>query len=487
MFIGGRFIGDEGIFFSKNWVSGVEDGTLAAFGSQQPVAAAQPLPAQCRTDEKVELEANKAPITFRLRRTPLPMGRKQRPRVLLLQGPVGSFFSQLLIQLEGGGFDPWQVCFNAGDRFVARHRKRIDFAGDEVEWESWLRAFLAGASIDHVILFGSNRPAHIVARRVAAEMRVHVLSLEEGYIRPGYITVETGGNNAHSPLAARLPSWRLNTKPPDLPLQSYAASFQAMCRQGAAYYAMRTLFSSSRERSLFHRRFRVLREPFLWGRNAWRRFVGRVADFRTIEHLLEHCEGRYFLVPLQVAADGQMGEAARGWSVPRLVTESLGSFAQHAPSGCRLVFKIHPLERGHTDARKLVRKTAEELGIADRVDVIDTGSLGLITRHAAGMITINSTSGLSAIYHGVPLMVIGDALYAHPQLATVARGEPDFKAFWTSRFVADAELRRRYLLWIRSEALVAGDFYAAEGVPHACAGILEKLRSAAVKAQEHAA
>src|SRR3546814_15015681 len=60
-------------------------------------------------------------------------------------------------------------------------------------------------SSDLVILFGSGRPIHRVACKAAKAIGVRILSLEEGYIRPGYVTVEPDGNNADSPLAGRLP------------------------------------------------------------------------------------------------------------------------------------------------------------------------------------------------------------------------------------------------------------------------------------------
>src|SRR3546814_19076252 len=89
------------------------------------------------------------------------------------------------------------------------------------------------------------------------------------------------------------------------------------------------------------------------------------------------------------------------------------------------------MERGHSTDRKFIMQTACALGIADRVDVIDIGSLGLLTRHSAGMITINSTSGLSAIFHGVPLLVIGDALSANAKLAFCGTGPLTFASFLT--------------------------------------------------------
>src|SRR3546814_9253370 len=107
-------------------------------------------------------------------------------------------------------------------------------------------------------------------------------------------------------------------------------------------------------------------------------------NFAAIQRLLEHYHQRYFLIPLQVAGDSQMGEPARGWNSARLIAETLSSFAKSARADYRLVFKIHPMERGHSTDRKFMMKTACALGIADSVDEIDIGSLGLLTRSSAG-------------------------------------------------------------------------------------------------------
>lgn len=165
-----------------------------------------------------------------------------------------------------------------------------------------------------------------------------------------------------------------------------------------------------------------------------------------------------------------------GWSQFDLISRTLKSFAKRAPSEKRLVFKVHPLARGHSNYKDLIRETAKAYGISDRVDVLDTGSLGLLTRHSAGMVTINSTSGFSAIYHGIPLLVVGDALYAHPELATCGHGKPDFDSFWAGGAVADFETRRAYLGWVKQRALMVGDFYAARGIREACRNVCLKLQ-----------
>lgn len=413
-----------------------------------------------------------------LRKRPLP--RKKNPRVVLLQGPVGPFFKHLQRFLERNGFDAWRVSFSAADSLFSDRGKRLAFYGGRREWEIWFRGFLSTADVDYVVLFGAEREIHTIARREADALGVPVIALEEGYLRPGFVTIERGANNWQSPIARQLPPKDFTEADAGPDSKAFSGGFRAMCLHGFTYYAVRSLFTGIRRRKLFHRPIRPLSEIGSWTRNAYRRFAHSLSNFSTVERLLEHHDKRYVLVPLQVAADTQLGRAALGWSNARLIMEVLHSFATAAPKSHRLVFKIHPLERGHSNDRELAFQVARMLGVEDRVDVIDTGSLGLLTRHCAGMITINSTSGLSAIFHGVPLLVVGEAFYANDALATCARGTPDFDSFWTGGHVADAQLRHTYLAWIRKMSLKTGDFYVRDGMELACEGVLETIRSTKV-------
>ncbi|MDP2610190.1 MULTISPECIES: hypothetical protein [unclassified Oceanobacter] len=398
-------------------------------------------------------------------------------KVLLLQGPVGPFFKRLQRYLTSEGMDVNRICFNPADLLYSCRKNRIYFSGGFIEWRRWLRKYLHVSRPDVIILFGSERPAHRIARQLAERLGIRVLSLEEGYIRPGFVTMEEGGNNASSPLAGVTPDVFFSPQERTTEVGVPYKSFGKMSRYGAMYYGIRTFLSIGAQKQLFHRRFHWWEECFRWGRNAYRRLAGQGNNFATIQRLLEHWDKHFFLVPLQVSADSNMQAAALGWNSMRLISSSMRSFAVTAPLNTRLVFKIHPLERGHCDYLSFIAEEAQRLGVGDRVDIIDTGSLGLLARHAAGMITINSTSGLSAIHHGIPLLVIGKAVYANPVLAVCANGQPDFDHFWTCHYVAELSIRRGYLEWLKQEALVAGDFYVEDGITQACHGIAEKVTS----------
>jgi len=418
-------------------------------------------------------------------KTEVTIGGLEGKNILLLQGPVGGFMARLGIFLAEQGCNVRKIDFNAGDSFFSRGLDVLRFSGGLAEWKVFFNDYLESNPVDLIVAFGSERPVHKAAREVADAFRLPLCCLEEGYIRPGYITAEMGGNNDNSPLAGRLPDadWKIPVNVSD------AKDFKSFSRfsvKSATYYCVRSFFTFGRSKELYHRRFSPPLECFHWVRNFYRRFTGEVRNYRVIEKLLEHHDKRFYLVPLQVAADANLQRAAMGWNSRRVIAESIASFSKAAPSNTRLVFKVHPLERGHCDYVPYIEEMAAEYGVADRVAVIDIGSMGLLARHCAGMITINSTSGLSAIFHGVPLLLIGKALYANSELAMCANGEPDFDCFWSNGFVAPAALRRRYIEWLRESCLVHGDFYSEEGIEIACTGLATKFTGLFTVAQDSA-
>ncbi|HVK92803.1 MAG TPA: hypothetical protein VM468_15625 [Mycoplana sp.] len=417
------------------------------------------------------------------RKSPDLFPSKSAPRVLLLQGPVGPFFRKAQVVLNESGFDAWRVCFNVGDRLFAQRDKTLNFSGTADAWSAWFSEMLREHGFDFVVLFGCEREVHRVAIACCDKLGVPVICLEEGYLRPGNITLEFGGNNWRSPIAGKLPPQDYSGRYADRRKGvSYPSSFGAMASYAFLYFSLRNLFSTASERKLFHKQKRMLAsEAFYWFKNYYRKFRNLNANYRCVEHLLEHHDRKYFLIPLQVHDDSQLGRAAGSWNGQKLILKSIVSFARNAPANHQLVFKIHPMERGHSRDRQFIQQVSQLNDVADRVHIIDGGSLGLLTRHAAGMITINSTSGLFAIHHGIPLAVMGQAIYRHPDLAFCVNKGIDLDGFWTWKKVAPPEVRNRYLSWLHEQCLQPGDFYAYEGMEVAIRALRDRLSEAAAR------
>lgn len=399
----------------------------------------------------------------------------QRPdrSILLLQGPVGPVFDELHRELVLQDFSVKRVLFHAGDAVFSRRGDCFRFAGTLEDWRAWLYEEIGHNPKCVIVLFGSMRPVHQAAREVAAEYGVPVLSLEEGYLRAGFITCEWGGNNQHSQLC----SWTLQHKVKEkgAPALALRSSFPVMSFWGAVHYLARDTFSSSLEQTLFHReRERFLPLSLSWVRHSMRRGAARITEASKLNRIVRDTSRHYILVPLQVPSDSQIQTAARGWTNEKLVEAALAGLAQ-ASAAQELMFKLHPLDRGGVHLRDMIFRQAKALGLCDRVHVFQTGKLGELTKRASGMIVINSTSAFSALHHHIPVLVMGQAIFRHADIVTVGECERDLHKFFRVREVKRATSIKSFLTDVRDEALLPGDFYRSHGRTVAVKEIVSKV------------
>lgn len=403
---------------------------------------------------------------------------KSGPTILLLQGPVGPFFQKLQMRLIDNGFDTWRMTFNAGDRFfTARDTKTLSSDLLLGPGFSGLHDLEFLTKFDCVILFGCEKPIHRRAIKFLREHQIPVLCLEEGYIRPGYITLEQYGNNWRSPYAGVISPQPQN--PPMKPMELARSSFFQMSVYAMIYFSIYSVFSNRKEKSFFHKksRGRLHREIFFWVRNFWIRWSKHFFYKRKFRRLTSTRNRKYFVVPFQVSDDAQLApQSSRGWNNESLIEATISSFARSALKDTQLVFKIHPLDRGHTNYSKLIHRIASRHGINDRVELIDGCSMSALIKDSAGVITINSSSGFSAIFHGVPIAVLGRAYFSHPEIATEINQIDDLDAFWTMGRRAEPIRCRNYLNNTIANSLLPGDLYLKDGIAIAIGEVLEKLR-----------
>ena len=396
--------------------------------------------------------------------------------VLMLQGPVGPFFSELHQALNSHGFMVRQVLFNFGDRVFAGAKDCILFSGDKLEWETWLKFEITQHRPDAILLFGSSRPAHQIARRLAKHFDVDVISLEEGYLRSGYVSAELCGNNQHSPLAQWSSKNTNRTEVCKAPTAAaLGSSFATMSFWGVIYYLTRDLASKVSDTHLFHRRReRVLPLAWSWGVHVLCRLSARVAEFPA-KRALQRSPG-YILIPLQVSSDSQIQTAALGWSTPRLIDASLDALLT-ADNEQRIVFKLHPLERGSAVIKRLILQQAKQSKVdKHRITILHSGRIGDLIRRSSGVVLINSTSAFSALHHDIPLLVLGEAVFRHDEIATLGKTEADIAAFFKLRRVKSRTKIDAFLTELKAQSLIPGDFYVSRGRKVAIDGIVEKLK-----------
>lgn len=409
------------------------------------------------------------------RQWPAQLGDGVERRIVLLQGPVGPFFGRLGKALKAAGYAPIKINFNGGDWLYSRGEGTLNFRGDLAAWHDWFGPFLDQCRPMAIFVFGDQRPVHQVAVALAREKGIPVWSFEEGYLRPHFITMERDGNNAFSPIAAS-PDMT-ETEPPEFgPYRPFGAStFFLTARIAFYYFWAETLGRPFYPGYRHHRRFGLAAECVLWWRNGIRKTLRGSRDVRRLTQIIEHDDRNYFVVALQVVGDLQLTVHGAGWTMQRLISAAIAAFARSAGPRERLVFKGHPLDRGHSSHREFIAEMARLAKVAERVDFIDDGSLALLIRHARGAVMVNSTSGYSALYHGTPLIALGNAPYKRAGLTAPASEPTDLDRFFAEPIPPDAEQARKFLGNMRWRALVNGSYYLPEAEATTFANIIAKF------------
>ena len=377
---------------------------------------------------------------------------------MLLQGPVGPFFCRLQQSFVERGFDVLKINFNGGDLLFAARTDAVDFKGSPAEWSTWLEAFIAVRRPVAIVLFGDGRPYHSEALRVAAGTGISAWCLEEGYLRPDFITCERNGNNAHSPLRFESTEHDRREATVAMPIRK---SFAVMAAYAAACAVAQAMVVKRFRGNIRHRQRPVAAECARWALSLARKVMFYPANRANFHRIMKQRLRDYYIVALQVHDDLNLLNNGNGWTMERLIDEATRSFATHAPAHQRLLFKAHPLDRGHLPYRKLVAQAARLHGCETRVSIVDDGPIGPMINHSLGVVTVNSTSGLLALRHGKPLLVLGNAFYSTAALKTLPPVNPvQFHSFWRRPIAAHDDDVQPFLARMFRESLINGSFYS---------------------------
>jgi capsular polysaccharide export protein len=384
------------------------------------------------------------------------------------------FFERLGRALTERGHAVHRVNFNGGDRAFWRLSGAIDFSGRLEEWPEFLDQLIVDKAISDIILFGDCRPLHRAAIRVAEShlLRIHVV--EEGYLRPDWITFEEGGVNGNSALP-RDPGWyRERTR--SLPAWSDPPSVPGSFRRRAVEDVLYTVTSMAGmwrfPHYATHRPYYQLIEYAGWLRRlALRRRAERRAA-AAIE-ALPLGPDPLFLFPLQLDCDYQVRVHSPFRAMHLAIEHVLASFAGHAPQAARLIVKLHPLDSGLVDWAAITGHLAVEFGIADRIIILDGGDLEKLLAREPAVVTVNSTVGTLALAHGLPVIALGKAIYDITGLTF--QGELD--DYWSAPTPPDAALFDAFRRVLVARCLIPGSFFNEAGLTLAVNSAVDRLEA----------
>lgn len=390
--------------------------------------------------------------------------------VLLLQGPVGPFFKRFAEHLEEQhSIAVYKLNFNGGDRhyFPEQNGKACSYTGPVGEFNAYLREFIEKFEIDAIVCFGHQRIYHRIAKSLCLEDpdRVDFWAFEEGYLRPHYITFEKWGVNCNSSLPKEASYYikQLPQMPEPSEPESMACGFVPRAKLAARYYMEMARAGSEYPNYEHHREKKLSIYSTAWIRSAYRYLTYRRRENKFAQSIETRAFGRFFIVPLQVYNDSQVKMSSQGKSVPAFIRYVISSFSKYAPPDAKLVFKHHPMDRGFNHYGELIQKLVKRYHVEERIYYVFDIHLPVFMRHAQGMVVLNSTSGLSAMIHGLPVKALGHAHYDFDKLTD----QQKLDAFWHQPQKPDADAfvaYRRYLLY---KTQINGNFYRTEcmGLP----------------------
>ena len=406
------------------------------------------------------------------------MGRRMtsspRREFLFLQGLAGPFFGRLGRALAAAGHGVHRVNFHGGDKLFWPLRGAVDFAGRPEAWPGFLARLIAERGVTDIVLFGDCRPMHRAAIAVAARMQVGVQVFEEGYIRPDWVTLERDGVNGHSTLP-RNAAYDLEAAQSLPPLPADAglgmpSSFGRRARQDVAYNVSALLTAWRFPHYRTHRPWPAMVEYAGWIRQLARRKAAARRAAAALNAL--RADGRpCFVFPLQLDCDYQVRQHSPFQGMAPAIAHVLDSFAAHAPADSMLAVKAHPLDNGLVDWRRRTLRAAAERGLSDRLVFLEAGDIAELMAGARGVVTINSTSGTVALAAGVPVIVLGRAVYDVPG-ATFAGSLAEF---WQAPGAPDAAVFDAVRRVLAHRCLVRGGFFSDAGLDALIEGSMRRL------------
>lgn len=374
--------------------------------------------------------------------------------MILLMGPIGTFFGRLSWYLHYKGVKVIKVqfplveigCLNVDRVKYGKKQEAEDFG-------EFLERLVREHEARHIFMYGEAIKHHKIALQYEREHRLgnakcHIFEL--GYLRPNYVTLEDGGVNYNSNLY--IEKEELEMYPDPLYIQS--ANREGFLRWRKVLKAPCFVQHAFCDYSVCETEHKLNPKPiYVWYQilGFARRQLSKAKEKKIVRELRN--ERRFFLLVLQVSTDTQMTDGSSYGSVEEVIDEVIGSFSKYCRDA-RLYIKHHPRDRGYNDYGSYVDELCSFNDCEGRVVYFhDSGMAEILTaRGCAGVITVNSSVGFQSLYHGVPTLALGKAIYNIPGVCDVN----DIDSFWSSPAKPSRELVRKLFVHVISQSQVNG-------------------------------
>lgn len=409
--------------------------------------------------------------------------------LLILQGPASPFLKGLAAVAEKRGLAVHKINFCLGDAVFWWPRRADWFKGTDAQWPHYLERLCRDRQITDMLMLGDGRPKHAAAIAVAHSLGIRVHVFEHGYLRPDWLTIEPDGmsGRSHFPRqAAQVRAIAAGRPPADLGAH-FHSTFLTYALLDLAFHVPNVLLGW-----IVHPHYRThgpvhpVVEYAGWIGKALsaprRRREARAIERRYLPGVGEQGP-RFFLFPLQLAGDYQIRIHAPLGDLDRLVESVIRSFARHAAPDRRLLFKTHPIDNGLSDWRRRIADMAHAQGVGERVDLIDGGDLDRLIAQAEGVVTVNSTVGLTALLAGKPVISLGASVYDMPGVTH----QESLASFWTRPEAPEAGMPDALARALIATIQVRGGFIGKAAIDSGAREMVERILSPSPHLSQRAA
>ena len=248
------------------------------------------------------------------------------------------------------------------------------------------------------------------------------------------------------------------------PIKTYSRSKIYMARHAFVYWLF-NITQPSKSENYDHHRELNLAMGYRWTKNVALYLYYRLKDHHKQKKLMVELmpyKKNLFLFPLQVHDDAQMMHHSNFESVEEVIQLVVTSFHQfirkNRDENSILVIKHHPMDRGHKNYSRYIKRLSATLGLKGRIYYLHDLDLDSIAPYLKGCITVNSTYGLKALSQGVPVINLGASFYNKPGLTY----QKSLGEFWHNPGTVSRDKVQQFKRLIISQTQVNGCLYSPE-------------------------
>lgn len=377
-----------------------------------------------------------------------------KKNILLLQGPVGPFFKNVAKWLIKAGCQVNKINLNGGDEYFYSQNS-VPFYDKIDKFKPFLIDYIHQNKIDAIVVFGDCRAYHKIAKSIVDEnSSLSFWAFEEGYLRPHYITFEKNGVNGFS-LIPKDHNFYKSIEIIPIDDKKGKSHFYSMSYYAITYYIWMQLKKYKYPNYLHHKKTSLSFYVSHWCLAIIRKFKAKLKQTAVIKNVVNNDYKPFYIFPLQCNQDFQIQVHSHYHSMKSYIFRVIRSFALFADENSYLLIKHHPMDEGFNNYARIIKELAKRYKIEKRVIYIHAVPMPILLRKGIGLVTVNSTCGLSALIHGLPVITLGTAHYDIKGLTF----QSGLDRFWKEGKKPDSELFERYHSYLCSKSQIKGSIY----------------------------